>query len=264
MFSAIPSIPSPPHPGIQARQQGPAGLCQTCQECPVVTSCGGGLYPHRYRSGNGFANPSVYCADLLKLISHISSRLPAGPAGGPDITAHTLSGASFRALAGGFGDAADHGPARRGRAQSGPRPAQRRLPGRVGRTRLSRGTKAALRGAWSLLAALDRDAAPGARRRCSSHPYIRVWALRCLERLRPAGAGAGEDEQASDPQRLTADLGHLAAIAAAAAVRAGAGAAVTVPVLDGAVHLPTLGRPCSGDRAGTGGHAGNPRRPRSA
>ena len=53
------------HPGIVARQQGLAGLCQTCRECPVVTSCGGGLYAHRYRSPAGFANPSVYCADLL-------------------------------------------------------------------------------------------------------------------------------------------------------------------------------------------------------
>ena len=69
------------HPGIQARQQGAAGLCQTCQQCPVVASCGGGLYPHRYRTANGFDNPSVYCADLLALISHISSRLPARRAG---------------------------------------------------------------------------------------------------------------------------------------------------------------------------------------
>ena len=59
------------HPGIRARQQGLAGLCETCQACPVVSSCGGGLYAHRYRSANGFANPSVYCADLLKLISRI-------------------------------------------------------------------------------------------------------------------------------------------------------------------------------------------------
>ncbi len=36
---------------IVARQQGLDGLCQTCQECPVVTSCGGGLYAHRFRSG---------------------------------------------------------------------------------------------------------------------------------------------------------------------------------------------------------------------
>ncbi len=71
------------HPGIRARQQGIAGLCRTCQECPVVTSCGGGLYTHRYRTGNGFANPSAYCADLLGLISHIGSRLPAQSAAGP-------------------------------------------------------------------------------------------------------------------------------------------------------------------------------------
>ena len=43
------------HPGITARQQGLAGLCRTCQECPVVASCGGGLYTHRYRSATGFA-----------------------------------------------------------------------------------------------------------------------------------------------------------------------------------------------------------------
>jgi uncharacterized protein len=62
------------HPGMVARQQGLAGLCRTCRECPVVQSCGGGLYTHRYRSDTGFSNPSVYCADLLKLITHIQSR----------------------------------------------------------------------------------------------------------------------------------------------------------------------------------------------
>ena len=47
-------------PGIQARRQGAAGLCAICQQCPVLASCGGGLYPHRYRTGSGFDNPSVY------------------------------------------------------------------------------------------------------------------------------------------------------------------------------------------------------------
>ncbi|MGH3252044.1 MAG: FxsB family cyclophane-forming radical SAM/SPASM peptide maturase, partial [Trebonia sp.] len=37
------------HPAIKARQLGIAGLSATCRECPVVTSCGGGLYAHRYR-----------------------------------------------------------------------------------------------------------------------------------------------------------------------------------------------------------------------
>jgi uncharacterized protein len=29
------------------------------------------LYAHRYRPDNGFANPSVYCQDLFRIISHI-------------------------------------------------------------------------------------------------------------------------------------------------------------------------------------------------
>jgi uncharacterized protein len=243
------------HPGIQARQQGADGLCQTCRECPVVDSCGGGLYPHRYRSGNGFDNPSVFCTDLLALISHISRRLPAGPAGGLDITAHTLGGTSFQALAGGFDDAADmaqlveaeHSLVRG--LLSAVHQAGSAAPD------VPRAAKSALRGAWSLLTALDREE-PVTLNAVLSHPYIRTWAQRCLERLRPAGAGPDGREQASDPARLMADLGHLAAIAAAAAVRAGVGAAVTVPVLAGAVHLPTLGRLALGAEARPAGAAG--------
>ena len=59
------------HPGIRARQHGIAGLCATCQACPVVVSCGGGLYAHRYRASAGFGNPSVYCADLKAIIMHV-------------------------------------------------------------------------------------------------------------------------------------------------------------------------------------------------
>ena len=70
------------HPGIGARQRGLDGLCATCRACPVVTSCGGGLYAHRYRSGSGFANPSVFCKDLMKLITGIrqAMRPPAAAA----------------------------------------------------------------------------------------------------------------------------------------------------------------------------------------
>jgi uncharacterized protein len=53
-------------------------LSPTCQACPIVHACGGGLYPHRYRPGTGFANPSVYCHDLTKLIVHIDERIQAG------------------------------------------------------------------------------------------------------------------------------------------------------------------------------------------
>jgi uncharacterized protein len=54
-------------------------LSPICQSCPVVAVCGGGLYPHRYRPGAGFANPSVYCGDLKQLIGHVASRLRAVP-----------------------------------------------------------------------------------------------------------------------------------------------------------------------------------------
>ena len=113
------------HPGILARQQGLAGLCQTCQDCPVVTSCGGGLYTHRHRSSNGFANPSVYCADLLKLISHIGDRLRAGPPGPADPRARRPA---VPGPGRGPGRRRGHGTARRGPAQPAPQPARRGVP----------------------------------------------------------------------------------------------------------------------------------------
>ncbi len=65
------------HPQVQALMQGVSGLSRTCRACPIVTACGGGLYPHRYRTANGFDNPSVYCHDLGRLINHISARISA-------------------------------------------------------------------------------------------------------------------------------------------------------------------------------------------
>lgn len=58
-------------PGVVARQIGVHGLSATCRACPVHPVCGGGMYAHRYRSGSGFANPSVYSPDLIRLITHI-------------------------------------------------------------------------------------------------------------------------------------------------------------------------------------------------
>lgn len=64
-------------PAIQAQHRGLAGLAPVCQGCEVVSVCGGGLYAHRYREGHGFANPTVYCPDQLRLINHIRRRLSA-------------------------------------------------------------------------------------------------------------------------------------------------------------------------------------------
>ena len=63
------------HPTTVARQIGVNALSPQCERCSVMEICGGGLYPHRYRSGEGFRNPSVYCDDLMRLIRHVSDRV---------------------------------------------------------------------------------------------------------------------------------------------------------------------------------------------
>jgi uncharacterized protein len=71
--------------------------------------------------------------------------------------------------------------------------------------------------------------------------------VRCLEQLKAGGSSPQGD--AGNPRGLAADLGHLGAIAASAAVRAGIPSTVSVPVMDAAVHLPTLGRLAMGPAA---------------
>lgn len=63
------------HPGVQARRLGLQGVAAACRRCPVVTSCGGGLYAHRYSSERMFDNPSVFCADLRALVEGIAERI---------------------------------------------------------------------------------------------------------------------------------------------------------------------------------------------
>ena len=63
------------HPKVQVRFNGFASLANQCRQCRHRLSCGGGYYPHRYRLANGFRNPSIYCADYLRLFDHISDRL---------------------------------------------------------------------------------------------------------------------------------------------------------------------------------------------
>ncbi|GAA2946766.1 FxsB family cyclophane-forming radical SAM/SPASM peptide maturase [Kitasatospora cinereorecta] len=69
------------HPGVAARQAGAGALAPACRACPLLTVCGGGHYAHRYRAGHGFVNPSVYCADLERLIRHIAARLAGAVTG---------------------------------------------------------------------------------------------------------------------------------------------------------------------------------------
>ncbi|QNE74981.1 FxsB family radical SAM/SPASM domain protein [Streptomyces finlayi] len=71
------------HPGVAARQAGAGALAPVCRGCPLLTVCGGGHYAHRYRAGHGFTHPSVYCADLDRLIRHIARHLAEAAAGDP-------------------------------------------------------------------------------------------------------------------------------------------------------------------------------------
>ena len=215
------------HPAIRARQQGVNGLSQTCRQCLVVDSCGGGLYAHRYRAGSGFNNPSVYCRDLEKIITHVRAALPALPAGGAAANerpgGHQLRGADFDALAAGRGDAgavAQLIPGQRSRL--------RVLLASL-RERAIRGADEAFLAGWDLLTAVQRDDAE-AFDRVFAHPYLRSWAENCLRGSAPDSAG------------LPRDAAHLAAIAAAAAIRAGLSAEIVIPVSDGYACLPTLGR----------------------
>jgi uncharacterized protein len=64
-------------PEIAALQLGYRALSAQCQGCRIRGVCGGGLYAHRYRPGTGFANPSVYCPDLMRLIDHIRATMEA-------------------------------------------------------------------------------------------------------------------------------------------------------------------------------------------
>jgi uncharacterized protein len=46
-----------------------------CKACPDRELCGGGYLPHRYSHARQFDNPSVWCADIRKLLTHARSRL---------------------------------------------------------------------------------------------------------------------------------------------------------------------------------------------
>ena len=50
-------------------------LSPTCIRCEEMKTCAGGYHPHRFSRVNGFENPSVWCADILRLFTHIRARL---------------------------------------------------------------------------------------------------------------------------------------------------------------------------------------------
>jgi uncharacterized protein len=225
------------HPAIQARQRGLAGLSAECRQCPVVTSCGGGLYAHRYKAGTGFSNPSAYCSDLEKIITHVRSGLrpAAGPAARPR-PVHQLSGDQFDALAAGYGDTAS--VEQLANSQRSRRRELLALLRERAAANPDSAFSAAFSAGWEVATQVGRQDAP-ALATVLAHPYVRAWAERCLR----AGAGPGRQgtTQAGAGQ-VAPEAAYMAAIAAAAAIRAGMPAEINVPVTDGYLCLPTLGR----------------------
>ncbi|MEU4500881.1 radical SAM/SPASM protein FxsB, inactivated metallohydrolase extension form [Streptomyces sp. NPDC024089] len=193
------------HPGVRARQLGLAGVSEACRRCPVVRSCGGGLYTHRYRStgpSGEFDNPSVYCEDLAALVRGIEARTAASLVA-PELADPAELAASQRDLT-------------------------RMLLARLNADVEERDDERWAR-AWELAAAVEASE-EGARGldEVLSHPYTRTWLLRALEALheRPGAV--------RDALRLPAYL-------AAAAVRAGLDRWVDVGYTDGRLVLPGLG-----------------------
>lgn len=215
------------HPAVASRQAGIAALSQICRDCELVLACGGGLYTHRYRAGNGFDNPSVYCADLKELIPKIIGRTKAASvvSGKRDDSAprHSMSQAVLDLLSAGPGDVAGMTALTDSQWSI-----NRALIVDVARGFNDTGgdLDRAVAAGWELLAKLD-TVRPEAVRTILTYPYVRAWATRCLEP--PAGAD------------LALDRAHLASLAAAAALRAGVEAELPLPVREGVIYLPTLG-----------------------
>ncbi len=220
------------HPAIKARQRGIAGLNATCRRCPVVRSCGGGLYAHRYRSGSGFDNPSVYCGDLEKIIIHIRAhvRPSATPTARPQ-QARSLPDDDFDALAAGYGEYAAIT-----RLIEAERSIARTLL-RLLRKRADDPGNELFWAGWGVIVALENDTSNrSALNEVLGHPYVRPWAEQCLR------LGARADDRSVPQAAVHAEMSHLASIAASAAIRAGARTEVDVPTTAGHVHLPALGR----------------------
>jgi uncharacterized protein len=48
-------------------------VCEKCLNCPVYDFCGGGFLGNRFANQNGFDNPTIYCKDIIRLVSFIQN-----------------------------------------------------------------------------------------------------------------------------------------------------------------------------------------------
>ena len=226
------------HARIAARQNGTQALSAQCQACPALESCGGGLYAHRYRSAaasaedpaEAFRNPTVYCADLLHLVTTLRERDERERAPMPRLN---LGSEHFDQLAAGYGDAEALRQLAAGQAS-----VNRALLAGAGAALADQSSEAAA--AWELLLALDATH-PRAVAEAVAHPFFRPWALDVLE----------------DP--MAAHPAPLAGYALAAASLAGQPASLPLPPDRTVLHLPGIGELAVVDGAVSLGPGGRPR-----
>jgi uncharacterized protein len=62
-------------PRWKAARDASLNLCDKCRRCEFMQACGGGYLPHRFSKQNGYANPSVYCDDLIAIFNYMQSVL---------------------------------------------------------------------------------------------------------------------------------------------------------------------------------------------
>jgi uncharacterized protein len=198
-----------------------------CTTCPIVETCGGGLYAHRFGRGNGFDNPSVYCADLARLLVGIRYRqrvaiapLEATTSGATERNAAVTAPNSVRQLL------------ENGADLTQPRVIDGLIRREYEADRELMFTVATLAGsshgraAWRLLVDVEA-ASPDMVISTLSHPYVRRRVRDALAVPRPAVT--------------TVCHGLLASVAVATAVEAGHPATLVVPVVEGVLCLPGLG-----------------------
>jgi uncharacterized protein len=208
------------HAQIIARQNGPEGLSAQCRACPVLSSCGGGLFSHRFREQSSdagdpaavFRNPTVYCADLFTLITGIDKAERARTSASARLS---VDSDHFDQLTSGYGGAA--AIASLADAESH---VNRVFLSAVGTALAERSDEAAA--AWKLLQEIDAEQ-PEAVRAAVSHPFFRVWARDAIA-----------DPSAAHPATFT---GYVLA----AAAYAGTALELPVPADTSLVHLPGWG-----------------------
>ena len=207
---------------IDAERSGLHATPTACTSCPIVATCGGGLYAHRFGRGSGFDNPSVYCADLARLIVGIRYRQRRAVAARsePGVPVAVTARHSVRQLLVNGADLAAPD------VVDGLVRHESELDRELWFTVATLVGRAHGRSAWQLLVDVEA-AAPRAVVAVLGSPAVRSRMRAVLRAARPDVA--------------TESHGLLASAAIAAAVAAGFPATLDVPVVDGVIRLPGLG-----------------------